>query len=256
MSLDEIGKEKNISRELLTYLREFYGIKRKGATYQRRIKNEKPLSQKAKDIIIGSLLGDGHLTKWGYFSEKHSPAQLEYLQWKASFMEPITTEKSWSYYENVDKRSGSLIKTHSFRTITHSWLQEMEKLFYKEENGKRTKVVPHNIDELMNEKVLAVWFMDDGKTNWPYRKGIKTSPNANPISTFCTDSFSIEEIKLLQKILLSKFDLDSTMNIYRHRINLTTTATSRMIDLFKNKIHDDLFYKINEEEYKTKNNIQ
>ena len=37
MSLDEIAIEKNIPRDHMTFLREFYGIKRKGATYIKRL---------------------------------------------------------------------------------------------------------------------------------------------------------------------------------------------------------------------------
>jgi len=250
MSLEEISKEKNISREHLTFLREFYGIKRKGATYQKRLKNEKPLSREAKDIIIGSMLGDGHIAKGGYFAEKHSPKQLDYLKWKASYLPEITTEKSWAYYDSIDKRSGNLIKTHCFRTVTHSWIIEMEKLFYKNVDGRRIKVVPDLIAEFMNEKILAIWFMDDGKTDWRYRNGKKVTPGSNPISTFCTDSFSVKDVEFLQELLVNKFDLNSTRNIYRNRINLTTESTLKLHNILKKDMHQAILYKTNEEKYK------
>ena len=250
MSLNEISQSEGISRDHMTHLREFYGIKRKGATFQKRLNNEKPLSQEAKDIIIGSMLGDGHITKWGYFSEKHSPKQLEYLKWKASFFPHITTDKSWSYYESIDKRSGSLIKTHGFRTTTHSWIQEMEKLWYKTIDGKRIKVIPNEIADWMNETILAVWFMDDGKTDWHYRQGIK---KGNPISTMCTDSFKIKEVELLQNLLLKKFNLNSTRNLYRNRINFTTVSTMDLHNIVSKLIHETIQYKSDEKEYlKTK----
>ena len=116
-SLDEIAELHKIAREHMTFLREFYGIKRKGATFHRRINNEKLLSQEAKDVIIGSILGDAHIAKGGYLSEKHSEKQEEYIKWKAEFLKGITTDKSWNYSEYIDKRSGTLIKSYSFRTI-------------------------------------------------------------------------------------------------------------------------------------------
>lgn len=248
LSLNEIAKQSNTPREYITQLRNFYGIKRKGATFQARLKNEKPLSQEAKNIIIGSMLGDGHITKWGYFSEKHSPAQLEYLQWKASFFPDITTDKSWSYYESVDKRSGSLIKTHSFRTTTHSWLQEMEKLWYKEVDGKRIKVVPNQIDEWMNEQVLAVWFMDDGNTDWKYRNGVKEWENANPRCKICTDSFEKTDLEKLCIILKLKFSLDTTIN-ERNRIIFNTKDAMKLIKIVKQFVHTELLYKVDENIY-------
>src|ERR1035437_2375665 len=56
-SLDDIAKKYKIQREYISHLRNFYGIKRKGATFIRRLTNEQPLSQEAKDVIVGSMLG-------------------------------------------------------------------------------------------------------------------------------------------------------------------------------------------------------
>jgi transposase-like protein len=248
-SLDEIAELKNINREHMTYLREFYGIKRKGATFQKRMANEKPLSQEAKDVIIGSLLGDGHITKWGYFSEKHSPAQLEYLKWKASFFKDITTDKSWDYYESIDKRSGSTIKTHSFRTTAHSFLYEMRNKFYKEIDGKWTKIIPNDIADMINEQILAIWFMDDGKTDWHYRKGIKQSDGSKPICTLCTDSFSREDMEKISKILKYKYQWDVKPSNYRNRLVFTAESSVNFTKIIMPFCVKPMLYKINEEEY-------
>ena len=253
MSLDEISKKEKIPREHITYLREFYGIKRKGATFQKRLKNEKPLSQKAKNIIIGSMLGDGHISKWGYFAEKHSPKQFNYLKWKASFLKPVTTDKSWSYYESIDKRSGTLIKTHCFRTITHSWIQEMEKLFYKKVNGRRVKVIPDEIEKFMNKEVLAVWFMDDGHTDWMYRNGEKQYKNTRPSASICTDSFSIEDLKKIKSILKTKFHLQCSMG-KRNRLIFNADNTEKLLTALKPYATKNLLYKFCEHNYKSINN--
>ena len=253
LSLDEISKKFNIPREHITQLRDFYGIKRKGATFQKRLKNEQPLSQEAKDVIIGSLLGDGHITKWGYFSEKHSPAQLEYLRWKASFFPNITTNTSWSYYESIDKRSGSVIKTHSFRTTTHSWIQEMEKLWYKTVDGKRIKVIPEKIREWMNTKILAIWFMDDGSTDWMYRNGKKITTGSNPMCKLCTESFSENDHDLL---INSISDLGLTAYIYykdkdpnKPNIKFSTQESLKLMNTIREFMLDELIYKVDENVY-------
>lgn len=249
VSLEEISKEKNIPRQYLTFLREFYGIKRKGATYQRRLKEEKPLSQEAKDVIIGSMLGDGHIAKGGYFTEKHSPKQLDYLKWKASFLPEVTTEKSWAYYESIDKRSGSLIKTHCFRTITHSWIIEMGKLFYKEIDGKRIKVVPDEMAEWMNEKILAIWFMDDGYTDWMYRNNTKTS-GVRPSAKLCTDSFSNQDIQKLRIILSAKFSLATSVGD-RNRIIFNADNTVNLLELIKPNCPESMLYKSDESVFRS-----
>jgi len=254
MSLEDIAKANNIPREHITYLRDFYGIKRKGAKYLKRINNEQPLSQEAKDIIIGSLLGDGHITKGGYFSEKHSCAQLGYLQWKASFLTQITTDKSWGYYERIDKRSGTLIKSHQFRTTAHNFLYEMRNLFYKEINGQWIKIVPSNIEELMNEKVLAIGFMDDGSTDWRYRKGVKQSIGSNAASKISSEGFSLEDNLILQKMLLNKFNINSYIknkdgDLNKPQLIFSTIETQKLIEITGPFATTDLLYKFNEENY-------
>lgn len=252
MSLDKIAKSKGIPREHMTFLREFYGIKRKGAKFLKRINNEQPLSQEAKDIIIGSLLGDGHITKWGYFSEKHSPAQLKYLKWKASFFKSITTDKSWEYYESIDNRSGSLIQTHNFRTTTHNFLYKMRNKFYKETNGKWNKVIPDDIDSLINERILAIWYMDDGSTDWPYRKGVKNYPNSLPTCQICSESFSLEENEKLAKVILSKFDIKPGIKYHsatQPRLWFSTVESTKLMAIIKPYMHEELLYKIDERKY-------
>ena len=260
VSLDEIAKTYNIPREHISYLREFYGIKRKGATYQKRLANEKPLSQETKDVIIGSILGDGHITKWGYFSEKHSPEQLEYLKWKVSFFKDITTDKSWDYYEAIDKRSGNLIKYHSFRTTAHSFLYEMRNKFYKQIDGKWTKVIPNDIGDMINKRVLAVWFMDDGCTDWGYRNGKKEWANAKPQCKISSESFTMEENLMLKKILEEKYNLVTNVRFKESKNNekpylrFLCESSVKLINITKKFSTSDLLYKFEDESLKFASN--
>ena len=252
VTLEEISEKYDIPREHITYLRDFYAIKRKGAKFQNRITNEKPLSQDAKDVIIGSMLGDGHITKLGTFTEKHSPAQLNYLKWKASHFDVITNDKCWAYYETIDKRSGTLIKSHCFRTNAHSFLYEMRNKFYKEINGKWTKVIPEDIASMINEKVLAIWFMDDGNTNWMYKDGKREYPNAKPMAKLCTESFSEKDVILLINILWFKFGIKAYMGDVRsngNRIIFDTENTPKLLDITKKYATPDLLYKFDESVY-------
>jgi len=252
--LDEIARANNISREYITYLRDYYGIKIKGANYQKRLKNEVPLSQEAKDIIIGSLLGDGHITTWGYFSEKHSEKQVEYLEWKASILKPILNKKSFSTYSYLDKRYNSINYSFCIRTIAHSFLYEMRDKFYKTINGKYVKMVPDDIADMINETVLAVWFMDDGSTDWMYRNGIKEYEKAQPQCKISSESFTLDENIKLQKCL-KKYGINSnirfrdTINLIQPYIRVDCESSSRFMNLIKSKITNDLLYKVNEKEY-------
>jgi hypothetical protein len=252
--LDEIGKTYGISREHITYLREYYGIKRKGATYLKRLKNEVELSQEAKDVVIGSLLGDGHITPLGYFSEKHSEKQVEYLEWKGEALKEILTDKSFSAYPYFDKRYGHNNYSFCLRTKAHSFLYEMRKLFYKEVDGKTIKVVPEKIEDLMNEKVLAVWFMDDGHTDWGYRHGERGTNNLLPQSKISSQSFSFEENVMLQKTLENKFNIVSNIRFHKKNkkepfLKITSVSSKIFFEIIKPFITNDLIYKIDEQSY-------
>lgn len=261
VSLDEIARANNIPREHITYLREYYGIKRKGATYQRRLSSEVPLSQEAKDVIIGSLLGDGHITPAGYFSEKHSEKQVEYLEWKASFLKPILTDKSFSDGEYFDKRYGSTNFCFCLRTITHTFLYEMREKFYEKENDKWAKVIPIDMENMMNERVLAIWFMDDGHTSWMHKTKIE-HPNWN-VGIQCklsTESFTYNDNILLQSILKKKWDLNTTVRpkgIKNFLLKFDTISSKKLINIITPYIStSDMFYKINYSKFIEKCNIK
>ena len=207
MSLEQISKSYNVPLHHIGYLREYYGIKRKGAKYQKRLANEVPLSQEAKDVIIGSLLGDGRVGPDGAFREKHSEKQVKYLEWKSDALKPIISKKGYNAYTSVDERSGTRIYGVSIRTIAHSFLYEMRNKFYKLINNEWIKIIPDNIEELLNEKVLAIWFMDDGCTDWGYRRGIKKYANQKPQCKISTQCFTKEEVERLQIVLENKWQL-------------------------------------------------
>ena len=253
--LDDISKKYNIPREHITYLRDFYGIKRKGATFVRRVTNEQPLSEEAKEIIIGSMLGDGHIGNWCYFSEKHSEKQIQYLEWKASFLTPVLNKNSFRCNKEVDKRSKTEVYSFSIRTIVHDFLIEIHKKFYKKnELGKWIKIVPDDIENILTERVLAVWFMDDGSTSWPFRNGIRVSPNASFQCKISSESFTYKENMLLQKVLLNKFGLIANIrqrgtNHSKSYLRFDCPSSRKMVEMLKKYTTPDLLYKFNENAY-------
>lgn len=257
VSLEEISKKYKIQREFISKLRDFYGIKRKGANFLKRINNEKPLSQETKEIIIGSVLGDGHISGWGYLSEKHSEKQKDYILWKSSFFKEISTEKLITYDEYFEERYNKIIKSYILRTRSHSFIYEIADKFYKEIDNIRIKIIPDNIKEYLTPLSLAVWFMDDGTTSWPHRKGIKTFKNSKPTAKICTDCFTIEDINKLILAIKENFNIQtSILNHYKNmseepkpRIFFNTNETQKLFELIKPFVHQNLKYKIDEEAY-------
>lgn len=82
------------------------------------------------------------------------------------------------------------------------------------------KILPKDIENFFTVKGLAYWFRDDG---YKSKKGLY----------ICTESFSLEEIKVLLLILENKFDLKcsyhKTTNGYR--IYIFSSSKARLIEI-------------------------
>lgn len=95
-----------------------------------------------------------------------------------------------------DKRTGKVYSTIAFKSLRVEALNQYYDLFYVFNSlGKRQKVVPKNISELLTDRALAFWIMDDG--------GI----NAYKATHLNTDGFSMEDIQRLQEALMYNFQL-------------------------------------------------
>ena len=121
----------------------------------REKKKDLKLSKRQRQLIVGLLLGDGHLeTQNGgrtyRLKVEHGSAQREYLEWLAKeFQEWLVT----GWYE---KHREKLV--YGFTTVSHPAFRFYGAQFYQ--NGK--KRIPPLIKKLMSPLSLAIWFLDDG----------------------------------------------------------------------------------------------
>lgn len=158
-----------------------------------------PLSDWSREIILGSLLGDGSIAiNEGYknarFSFRHAISQREYFFWKAKALSEITANKStWEQYDE-DFKDGLGGKKLRFQSAALPELTKIFKLVTK--NGK--KRVRRKWLNLLTPLSLAVWWMDDGSIITNGRKGV-----------FCTDGFSHNEVKIIRKYFRVVWDLDA-----------------------------------------------
>lgn len=163
------------------------------SNWLRQYKQTMQLSALQKDILVGTLLGDGSLKisrsgKAARLQICHSASAKDYVFWKQQIF------NDWIFSE---PRYHQINKSLIFRTISHSMLFELREAFYI----GRLKIVPKNIfDILKNDISLAVWFMDDGNG---YRRS-----NAYRISTY---AFGLEGNLLLQQCLSKNFGLYVTL---------------------------------------------
>ena len=152
------------------------------------------LSDRQRNILIGSLLGDANINLKGkecrvFF--KHSVNQAELLKWKRKEFEGITGMPINRFEQRVKGKKYGFVQ---FVTLTHPAFTVLHKVFYRD--GK--KIVPKNVDRILISPIsLATWIMDDGAKD-------------NAGLTIQTHSFKNDEVGLLIRVLRDNFDLIAT----------------------------------------------
>lgn len=159
------------------------------------------LSLEQKEVLIGTILGDGILERHGNYTRLrvcHGKKQKNYTQWKYNIFCNLTTNKVKCFPSEKHWKTGKIYYYCKFDTICAKELNWYHKIFYV--NG--IKQVPKNIINLLTKPLsLAVWFMDDG-----YKRN---DCNALRIST---DSFTLNEQFLLQECLEKNFKIKSKIH--------------------------------------------
>lgn len=248
-SLDQISKKYTIQRDHVTQLRDFWGIKRLGPKYINRKKTEKPLSFRQKRIVYGGLMGDAGKMSFSSVKMKQSIKQKDYLLWKYAELKEHVSPISLQVTADFDKRYNKRNYNIRFYTNANSDIEEIVKKFYC--SGK--KIITDDILNHMDDLALAIWFMDDGTTDWYERNG----SNRNPTCKFCTDSFSFEEVQLICEALKEMWDITSDPRCVgkgkdgelKYRPILNVENTQKLFKIIKPYIIPSMQYKINKEAY-------
>ncbi len=164
-------------------------------------------------LVVGAVLGDGHINRHGTITIDHAEAQRSYVEWKHQGFRDLNVLAPGSKISQVvrlDKRTGT--RTHSCRFFTRSLYKRERQLFYPE--GK--KRVPPKLADMLDPLGLAVWFMDDGGRGGNTKYGLVID----------VSSFTREEQSLLQDVLLAKFHLQTSLQ--SHGSSLTGRPTTKI----------------------------
>lgn len=178
-------------------------------------------------VILGSFLGDGHIEKIGKnkyrLRERHGKKQTDYCKWKAGLFNCDV--------RYIDKNGYSQTPCVEFNTKT---------FVTKYEFPKNKQHCPQWILDQLDERGLAVWFMDDGTT----------CKNIN--ARFETCSFNEDSQKRIVEKLRS-FGIDCEyrfVKLYDHRspgyfnIFIYANGYKTLNKLISEYIHKDLEYKL------------
>jgi len=181
---------------------------------KKRIEKDKlKLSEVQREILIGKLLGDGHLeTNNGItyrLKIEHSIKQQDYVQWL------YQNFKDWVLTPPKIKTKFLNDKTYQniwFNTVFHIAFRYYGKQFYQD----KQKVVPKYISRILKSRAMAVWFMDDGSIKSQHHRALILN----------TQGFLIKDQKLLQNALLSKWQIESSLRKQKEGWQILITGES------------------------------
>lgn len=161
------------------------------------------LSARQKEILIGTLLGDGHLEKNGRYSRlrvDHCDRHKDYVFWLVKELAPFSLGPR--HIDEKDKRSGKTYSRWHFSTRSLPIFDEFRELFY---NNKK-KIISLSLLKRITPFSLAVWYMDDGFRRQD-SKGFY----------LCTSSYTMAEQNILQIILKKRFALQTKIH-FQHEL--------------------------------------
>jgi uracil-DNA glycosylase len=197
-----------------------------------RIATGQGLSALARDVVCGTVLGDGCLQGASSgLTFSHSQRQADYARFKAELLEELTVDVHES---NVAAAVGGSAVHGAVlaRTLAHRALRVLQTDFYRPRKG-----VPGWIADELNPRMLAFWFMDDGYTR--IREG-----GRRPLAEIATVSFSDADLQVLIRAL-AKLGLPAKAS--RGRLYFDVATTERLSELIAPCVPPSMRYKLHPE---------
>lgn len=199
-----------------------------------KIENKKPsISNEVKEILFGSLLGDGKLelaprglnARFGFTQSLH---KKDYF---LSVLNSLTEICTGGYRQTsyLDKRTGKTYTNLNFWSKSLPALNEFYFTFYK----SKVKIVPLDLS-LLTPLALAHWIMQDGSRGTC--KGLY----------LCTDGFTHADVQRLSQYLTNKYEIKCS--IHKSGGNFRIYILAKSLETLKNHIlpfmHKTMTYKL------------
>lgn len=191
------------------------------------------LTDRQKDILVGSLLGDGRLecrSKSGTARLRvhHADSQSDLVDWKYQNFRDLVVCAPWST-DWLDKRFQRMYRSWFFHTVTTELFKPSLTRFYP--FGK--KIIPTDIVQDLTPLTVAVWIMDDGCLS-------------NNSLILNTQSFVFEEQRLLLEAMKQRYQISGLINRDRsnYRLRFSRTETIKLSRVVRPHIIESLQSKI------------
>lgn len=207
----------------------------------KKAKKDLKLTKFQREVLVGLLLGDGHLEtqdngRTYRLKIEYGEKQKDYAFWVWEVFKNWTNMSSPKIKVRKSKL-GKVNKSYYFNTYSHGAFRFYAHQFYPKNGGKK---IPNIIHKLITPVSLAVWFMDDGSLKSTKHKTYHIAANSR----------SKSELKLIQKVLEDKFNVRITL--HRQYDNWRIYIKTESAKKFKETIAD---YIIPSMKYKLSNNM-
>lgn len=194
------------------------------------------LTEVQKDIMIGSLLGDGFLLKTNIFRIKQKKSRREYVEYLHQEFKPFSTPvrmdkarkptrlKDGTVSHKLKDWKGGYTWSTSFSTRKHKIFEDLRAKWYP--NGK--KILPEDLE--LNPTIITHWYLQDGCHN--KKKGYYK---------FSTQSFKYEEVEKLSNQLNLSLGVNSAIQLQDGNPVIYVTKTNGE-DILHNLLMENIFF--------------
>ena len=199
-----------------------------------KYKESLKLTDQQREVLIGTLLGDGHLETQNNgqtyrLKIEHTFWQKDYVDWLYDlFREWVTT----SPRKRDHKALGVTYEKYGFQTLSHGAFRFYAQQLY----SSKRKILPKLLHKWLSPLVMAVWFMDDGS--------IKS--NRNRALILNTQCFTRDENLKLIQIIKKKFGIEMSLRPQRdlYQLYIGSNSVEKFVELIKPYVLPSMKYKL------------
>ena len=191
------------------------------------------MNEKQRSIMVGTLLGDGHLETQNQgrtyrLKIEHTIKQKEYTDFL------YQNFKSWANELPKEKNKvvrGKTYTNYYFQTRSVGEFRFYGQIFY-DKNGK--KRIPDFIAKLLTPLALAIWFMDDGSYKSKQHKALILN----------TQCFNKRDLRLLIEAFEECFNIEAKLRSQKEGYQLIIPRPERFIELILPYLRKEFYYKL------------
>ena len=182
----------------------------------------KKLNSDQKKLLIGLLLGDGTISSNYVFKLSHCIEQKEFLEWKIKLLEnSLLKNNGLKTYTSVCGYNEGSVVVYSQLSI-NATIKALRRKLYKPK-----KIITRKLLNWLEERELAIWYMDDGHLNINTSKQRSSYQYSIKIAT-CVD---INTVNMIIEYFQERWDI--TFRPFKEGKGTYSISTSTKEDAIK-----------------------